>query len=65
MMLIENKYDFGDIVYLVTDGEQLPRIVTSIKIFKNGELLYLLSCGVSASDHYDFEMTKEKDYTKV
>lgn len=65
MMLIDNKYEFGDMVYLLTDSDQQMRIVSSIKVFKNGELMYLLCCGTTHSDHYEFEITKEKDYSKV
>lgn len=59
MMVIQNEYDFGDIVYLKTDREQLPRIVVCILCYKAGELLYTLICGTVKSDHYDYEISKE------
>lgn len=59
MLMIENEYDFGDIVYLVTDKEQLPRIVVCVLCYKRGELLYKLCCGTLQSDHYEYEISKE------
>ena len=59
-MVIDNKYNFGDVVYLITDREQLPRQVVSIEIFKNGEYVYNLISGTNASRHYDFEMSPTK-----
>lgn len=61
MMLIDAKYDIGDMVYLKTDSEQLQRIVTRVNVFKNGELMYQLSCGANSSDHYDFEISIERN----
>jgi len=61
MMVIENKYEFGEMVYLVTDDEQKKRIVTAIKVYPSGQLLYELSCGTDNSDHYEFEISKEED----
>ena len=58
-MVIDNKFSFGDIVYLKTDKEQLPRIVTCILCYKQGELIYKLTCGTTQSDHYDYEISTE------
>ena len=59
-MNILTEYDFGDLVYLKTDPEQLRRMVTSFKAMP-GTVLY----GISLSDglesfHYDIEITDEK-----
>jgi hypothetical protein len=59
MMVIENKYEVEQIVYLKTDGDQLPRMVTSIVVNKY-DLLYELTNGTFVSKHYDFEITDEK-----
>jgi hypothetical protein len=58
MMVIENDYDFSDIVYLKTDQAQLPRIVFAIKVYKS-DILYELACGTTTSMHYGFEISKE------
>ena len=61
MMVINNTYDFNDLVYLKTDEDQKKRIVIGIKIVPSGEILYLLSCGTICSEHYEFEISVEKD----
>lgn len=57
-MLIENKYEIGETLYLKTDKDQLPRIVYCFKVYKN-EILYELVCGVITSGHYEFELSKD------
>lgn len=61
MLTIDNKFDFGDTVYLETDINQYPRKVIAMEIFAEGEVLYKLMAGTSASYHYHFEISKEKD----
>lgn len=57
MMVIENKYNIGDYVKLITDVDEKPRIITEIRILsKVGLLVYELSCGTETSNHYDFEI---------
>lgn len=60
-MVIDNKYDFGEIVYLKTDSDQEKRIVTAIKVYPAGDIIYQLSCGTENSDHYEFEISREED----
>lgn len=59
MMVIENKYNISDIVYLITDKEQLPRIVTGINVKPVG-LVYVLQNGVTETFHYEIELVSEK-----
>lgn len=61
MMFIENKFDFGQTVYLKTDTDQLPRVVTQMSINPNGSISYQLSQGAAASWHWDFEISEEKN----
>jgi hypothetical protein len=65
MIKIDNKFNIGDIVYLKTDKDQDERIVCAITVYKNGDLVYKLSCGIDDSSHYEFEMTKEKNILKA
>lgn len=58
-MTINNKYSIGQTVYLITDDEQLPRLVTGL-VLGPASVTYELSCGVALSRHYDFEITIEK-----
>lgn len=60
-MVIDNVFDHGDVVFLKTDIEQNPGIIISIKIFKGGEYLYEVIRGTVTSQHYDFELSKEKN----
>lgn len=60
MMVIDNKYNIGDIVYLVTDMEQLARIITGITVYPAG-IQYEVFCNTQISHHYDFEMSLEKN----
>jgi len=60
MMLIDNKYELGSPVYLVTEPEQLLRVVTDIKIGLDGGLIYTLALGIESTQHYELELTKEK-----
>lgn len=64
MMVIDNKFNHGDIVFLATDPDQYPRLITGITIKPNGLLLYQLSINMQTSWHYDFEVTASKDVLK-
>jgi len=56
--IIDNKYDYGEVVYLKTDREQVPRIVFCLRCYQN-ETLYELACGTVTSVHYEYEISKE------
>lgn len=60
MMVIDNKYNIGDFVYLNTDTEQKKRLVISISVSPTG-IRYCLSCGNNDTWHYDIEISKEID----
>lgn len=60
---MNNKFNIGDIVYLIHDTEQLPRMVTGINVRSNG-LIYLLNLGITESFHYDFEISTQEDVLK-
>jgi hypothetical protein len=64
-MIIENKFNIGETVYLVTDEDQKPRIVTGISVTANG-LRYNLVNGITDTYHYELEMSSEKNIlTKI
>jgi hypothetical protein len=48
-----------DTVYLKTDPEQLPRIITAI-VVRPQDIIYEVVSGKDLSNHYDFELSKEK-----
>ena len=58
-MVIENKFNIGQTVYLVTDQDQKPRIILSIAVNKY-DLIYEMTSGTDTSRHYDFEISEEK-----
>jgi hypothetical protein len=64
MMIIDNKFNIGEEVYLKTDSEQLPRLVTGFVVRQNS-ISYNLSCGSIETWNYDFEITVEKDVLKT
>lgn len=55
-MNIDNKFEIRQTVYLITDEEQKPRVITSISVQPN-DLLYVLACGRETSEHFDFEIS--------
>lgn len=60
MMVIEPIYEIGQTVYLVTEKEQLPRLVIAIIVNKY-DLLYELINTTTTSRHYDYEITDTKN----
>ena len=60
-MVIDNKFNFEEVVYLITDVDQNLRIITGIQITKDS-IIYRLACGITESWHYDFEIVKDKNF---
>lgn len=66
MILDHNvEFDFGQIVYLKTDPDQLERMVTAISLRPNGAVSYNLSQGMNETYHYAMEISTEKDCLKA
>lgn len=62
---MSGKYKLGQIVYLITDEAQSPRMVTAIKFTIDGGILYTLTCGIQDSSHYEAEISKDKNIEVV
>lgn len=60
MMVIDNKYNIGDLVFLKTDQDQLARMVICISLTSNG-ISYELASGAISTSHYELELSKEKN----
>lgn len=60
-MNINNKFELQQCVFLITDTEQLTRIITGIQI-SSDSILYRLACGVNDSWHFEYEIVEEKNY---
>lgn len=64
-MVIISKFDIGQIVYLRTDSEQSPRMVTKIGYSPNGLISYQLACGVDDTCHFELEMSEVRSFATV
>jgi hypothetical protein len=60
-MFINNKFNLGDIVYLITDIDQRARIITGIKVRMNDLLVYELACNCEETNHFEVEISSEKN----
>ena len=62
---VKNDHDlcYGQIVYLKTDEEQRPRMITHYKTDIHGGDFYGLSCGVDFSWHFPEEISITKIFT--
>ena len=57
------SHDLDTIVFLITDPDQLPRIVVAYRITKQG-IQYELVSGVEATYHMTSEIQGEADFSK-
>lgn len=57
-IMLNNEFTIGQVVYLKTDPDQLPRIVLRILISSNG-YTYEIGCGMLMSYHYEHEISEE------
>jgi hypothetical protein len=64
-MFIENTFEIGQTVYLKTDPDQLERFVTGLFVRPGNRLMYELACAEDTSQHYDFEISAERDAVKA
>lgn len=55
-MIINNVFNIAQMVYLKTDPEQLPRLITGIMI-NPGNVLYRINFGSGDYYAYDFELS--------
>lgn len=62
---LDIEFEIGDIVYLKTDPEQLPRMVTGMSIRKSGVISYELSQSTMTGYHYDFEISNQINSLKL
>ena len=63
-MTINNKYNLGDFVYLLTDTDQRTRVITAIMV-NPGSIEYGLRCGTEDSWHFECELSPDRQYGMV
>lgn len=59
------EFNFYETVYLKTDPDQHPRLVTEIHLYPGKQATYTLSMGTTNSTHYSGEITRERDVVKA
>lgn len=57
-MFIENKFELGATVYLITDKDQCPRIIRQLSVSPGMYIQYELVAGTAASWHNDCEISE-------
>lgn len=57
MVMLDNRFNIGEIVYLITDPKQYARMVVSFEVGEK-DLLYYLSCGVETTKHFAHEISQ-------
>ncbi|MCE7039199.1 hypothetical protein [Dyadobacter sp. CY312] len=63
MMLLENKFDIGETVYLKTDIDQYERLVTGFRV-RETSIVYYLSMETKETEHFHFEISRVRDVLK-
>ena len=61
-VLINYEYEPGDLVYLITDEDQSPRMVLSFTWDGSTEIMYTLMRGTTSSTHYSKEISRQKNF---
>lgn len=61
MTVIENKHNFGETVYVISDPEQKARVITALAIRPPGYIQYELCVGDVYTWHPEMVLSKEKN----
>ena len=59
-MRIDNKFNIGDHVYIITDPDQMMGIITAI-ILSSKDIIYQVSRDSVTERFFDFELSYDKD----
>ena len=62
MIVIDSKHKIGAVVYLLTDLDNTPRVVTGILVRSGNYVTYELSCLDQVSYHVDTEIMTVPNY---
>lgn len=58
---IDVEYEFGDLVYLRTDPQQLERLVTGYILRPGSAPIYKVTFNTGETAHFGIELSTEKD----
>lgn len=61
-LIVKTQFEIGSAVYLTTDSEQRLRVITSLRVYRDGDVTYEVACGTMKSEHFGFELSVEKDH---
>jgi hypothetical protein len=64
MMIVDNTYEIGDLVFLVTDPGQYERMIVAFTV-RNSGIFYEVALGETSTFHSDLELSSEKDLVKA
>lgn len=59
MMLIDEKFSLGQVVFVITDMDQLPHMVVGITV-RPGHITYVLSSGAETFSYTEIELSTIK-----
>lgn len=59
---IEEVFNEKDMVFVTHDPDQEPRMIVGIEI-SNDSVVYNCMCGATLSNHYAYELSKNKNLT--
>lgn len=58
---LEVAHSIGDVVYLKTDLDQLPRLVAGYEVYETDMLYMLIHGSQSVSTHHAYEISAERN----
>lgn len=56
--IFSSEFDLGEMVAIVTDEDQKPRMITCVRFLMSGGCIYQLNCGTETTDHYTQELRR-------
>jgi hypothetical protein len=56
-MIIDTQFEIGQVVFVTTDVDQFPRVVTGYNIRPNGLISYIVTLNSVENCFYDFELS--------
>jgi hypothetical protein len=61
---MRHRFNFGQLVYIKTDPEQMPVQIIAIRFHMGGTVTYTTGCNGTYQDIYEDELTAEIDTLK-